>query len=327
MHRDEAIWYYRLGGSTLGPVSWGEIEEIVSDSLDAEDLLVARGGDAEWTAAHAVMQERPELQAPAIPEAAPEERIETPEAAPSGAAMEVVDESPMPPAYPEAEPVGPGMCPVFGLGQWISQAWTMVIGEAWPWIGAMLIWMVLGALTLGIAGPPLMLGLYMMALDRFRGRRLTPGDVLGGFSRFLPAWALTLIMAIPVLLLTGPLLAMLLIPMLVAGSADEMAEGIALGAAFGIYALFPIIWLLMIAVQTIFFYSWVLLADGGGVWDAVVLSWEKIKLNFWSYVGIYLVLMILSSIGSYVCYVGMLLTYPLLPCGQVAVYKYHFGNR
>jgi len=68
----------------------------------------------------------------------------------------------------------------------------------------------------------------------------------------------------------------------------------------------------------------VLVAEGVGAWDAVVGSWEKVSRQFWSYLGIYIVLTLLASIGSYACYVGLLVTWPIMPCGIVAAYRWHF---
>ena len=69
MNRDEAVWYYRLGGHTLGPVSWAEIEQLTRDTVNASELMVARGGDPGWTTAADVAAAHPELAASAAPAA------------------------------------------------------------------------------------------------------------------------------------------------------------------------------------------------------------------------------------------------------------------
>jgi hypothetical protein len=56
----------------------------------------------------------------------------------------------------------------------------------------------------------------------------------------------------------------------------------------------------------------------------VVGSWEKVRLRFWSYLGMFLLLTIIAGLGSYAFYVGLLVTYPLLPCAIVAAYRWHF---
>ncbi len=306
MNRDEAAWYYVLGGQTLGPVPWSEIEALTRDSVDAKDLLVARGGDLEWRSAAQMLAETPELAA-----------------APQEPAAPYVAPAATPPVSAVAPGVSGAFVPAHGLGQWLGQAWEMVIGEVWPWVGAVALMMLVSGVTLGIAVPPLTAGLYMMALKRFRGEPIGAGDVFDGFSRFLSSWGLNLVMMVPVVIVMAPLMILVVIPVMsMQGGGEPDRATVAL--MMSMYALIPAAQVLVLAVQTIFFYSWVLVADGYGAWESVTMSWEKIRENYWSYLGIYVVLSIIASLGSYACYVGLFVTYPLLPCAQVAAYMWHF---
>ena len=76
MDRNEAVWYYRLGEQTLGPVSWAEIDQITRDTFSGTDLLVARGGDAGWMTAADALAASPELAAATEP-AAPAQPVVT----------------------------------------------------------------------------------------------------------------------------------------------------------------------------------------------------------------------------------------------------------
>ncbi|MFP4250660.1 MAG: GYF domain-containing protein [Armatimonadota bacterium] len=310
---EDAAWYYRLGGRTLGPVSWAEIEQLTKDAIDAGDLLVARAGDEQWRSAADVIderadaadQERPEVAAEPEPEPEPARSVAAPGRAPA-------------PAGPAKE-----FTPEHGLGKWIGQAWEMVINEIWAWVGGLLLMMLVAGLTLGITGPPLTAGLYMMALKRYRGEDIRAGSVFEGFSRFGSSWGLALIMMVPMVLLMAPMMILFAIPAMQAQGGGNI-EDLALGVTVAAYVLMPAMWLLIMGVQTIFFYSWVLVAEGYRAWESVTMSWEKVGRQFWSYLGTWLVLSILASIGSYACYVGWFLTYPLLPCAQVAAYMWHF---
>jgi hypothetical protein len=313
----DADWYYRLGGRTLGPVSWAEIEQLTKDAIDGGDLLIARAGDEQWRSAAEVIDERADAADEEPPEIAAEAEPEPePEPAPSVAA-------PGPTRAPV--PAGPAkeFTPEHGLGKWIGQAWEMVINEIWAWVGGLLLMMLVAGLTLGITGPPLAAGLYMMALKRYRGDEIRAGSIFEGFGRFASSWGLALIMAIPMVLLMAPVMILFAIPAIQAQGGGNM-EDLAVGVTLAAYVLMPAMWLLIMAVQTIFFYSWVLVADGYRAWESVTMSWEKVGRQFWSYVGTWLVLSILAGIGSYACYVGWFLTYPLLPCAQVAAYMWHF---
>lgn len=316
--RDDVIWYYRLGGQSLGPVAWTAIEELTTDTIDARDLLVARGGDTTWISAAEAVATFPELAAPPPParEPAPEDAgwiVDEAQAARPAAPPPLTVHAPRP--MPSA-----GRVPEPGLGKWIGQAWEMVIEDVWPWVGAMLLMFLISGVSFGICGPPLTIGMYMMALKRFDGRTLGAGDVFDGFSRFWSAWGAHLLMLLPMLVLAIPVMAIIFGGVLATERSDEFAPFMILG----IYALYPIIYLAMLFVQTVFFYAWVLVAEGEGAWEAVVASWDKVKLQFWSYLGIYIVLTLLASIGSYACYVGLFVTWPLLPCATAAAYRWHF---
>jgi hypothetical protein len=340
MDRDRVVWYYRLGGQTLGPVPWTEIEQLTRDTTDATDLLVAQGGDEQWRSAADVLEEHPDLVEEKEPEPEPaseefESLVEGPGDAtalsvePSAAAQEVLDEAATrrdtgraaPPAA--AAVAGDGFAPEHGLGNWLNQAWTMTIDEIWPWIGAQLLMVGVAMITLGLAVPPLFAGLHMTALKRFRGEKIRSRDVFDGFGQTLEAWGLSLVMMVPAVLLLAPMMILVAVPAMQAemgASPDEIGMAIGVGAQL----LFPVLWALILGVQTIFFYSWPLVADGYGAWESVTRSWEKVRDDFWSHLGLWLILSIISSLGAYICSVGQLLTYPLLPCAQVAAYRWHF---
>ncbi|MGC9319250.1 MAG: GYF domain-containing protein [Armatimonadota bacterium] len=314
MERDEVAWYYRPGGETLGPVSWREIEAMLADTFDADTLLVARGGDEGWSTAADAMRQHPELASG--------------EPAPSAAAEEVIDEAGAEDwtlsdldQEPRAVPTG-GMTPQHGLGKWLGQAWEMVIGDIWVWVTAMLLVILVSAVTLGIAGPPLSVGLYIMSLRSFDRREIAPHDVFRGFSRFWSAWGVTLIAMVPAVLLAAPLMILIAVPVLrpLNPSAEELTPLV----LSGIYLLIAVLHLLRLAIQTIFFYSWALVAEGYGAWEAVVGSWTKVRVYFWSYLGMFVLLTIIAGLGSCAFYVGLLVTYPLLPCTVVAAYRWHF---
>lgn len=325
--RQQPIWYYRLGNQTLGPVAWTEIEQLIKDTIDADDLLVARGGDPSWTTAAKALEQFPELapEAEETPAGAPEEEPEDVEWILEGEEEREPfrAEQPVFPAAPDRTAVtaAKGRTPEPGLGKWIGHAWEMVIGEIWPWVGAMLLMIFVTAVTLGIAGPPLLAGMYMMALKRWNEETLGASDVFAGFSRFWSAWGLALLMGLAVM---GALIPFLVLTTLATVMSQSSGEDAAPFIVMALYALYPVMYLAVLGIQTAFFYSWVLVAEGEGTWEAVTRSWQKVREQFWSYLGIYLVLSILSSIGAYLCYVGIFVTWPLLPCATVAAYRWHF---
>ncbi len=301
MNREEAVWYYLLGKRTLGPVSWAEIEQITDDTVDADDLLVARGGDDEWlTASDVIEAEAEEARAVEEREAAERarekhERIRT-----------------------EISPGPDGVFPaVDGVGKWIGQAAQMVLKRIWVWIGALVLGLLTVTLTLGIAGPPLLVGLYMMALDRFRGRAVRATDVFRGFSRFLPAWGLGL--APLAVTISATILVGLILQSMGQSGVSETREALTVLVVLPMAAL-------LLGMGAVLFYAGPLIADGRGAWEAARGSWTVAGADFGLHFRAMMLLGLILMLGNIACYVGLLVSVPIALCTQVAGYMYRFRD-
>jgi len=298
---DEAVWYYLLGNRTLGPVPWGEIEALTEDTVDAAELLVARGGDADWRPAQEVLDARAEAEAPIAeppPSAGDLERLASKRSASGGWIGEA------------------------GLTRWIVQAWEMLAEDYWPWVGACLLWVVIASISLGILAGPMTIGLYMMALRRFDGERVRAGDIFAGFERFWAALGLMVLNGVATLVAASPLLA----PGVVLLQEGPEPATISLVSS-GFILLIPVAWAAMAAVQALLLFARPLVADGEGAWTAVSLSWQTVAPQFWSYLGVYLVLTLIAGFGSTLGNVGLLFTWPFLPCATIAAYRWHVRPR
>lgn len=337
MNRDDAVWYYRLGGQTLGPVSWAEIEELTRDAVEADSLLVARGGDQGWTNASEAAAAHPELAAAATPAVAPQPAAvepahpepvtsagwTTPE--PSAAAEEVLGgaavvrdtRAPVAPevrgsAYPNEMPTK------HGLGAWIGQAWEMVTRDAVAYIFGTLLAVLVTLVTLGICGPPMQAGLFAMALKSFRKQEISPGTVFEGFQYFLPSWGVLLLQGIIGGVIGAVLGGGIGAVLGGAGASQDVIAGI--GQMVGS--------IVSLCVAAAFFYAMVLVVDSNtGTIDAISASWEMTKPEFMSYVGTVFVLQLVAAAGAIACGVGVFLTAPMLPCAIVAAYMYHMRRR
>lgn len=287
--REQAIWYYQLGGQALGPVTWAEIAEVLADSADAEKLLVARGGDAGWVAASKVVAE---VEAAAEPVAEDDAATEAPE-----------------PPQP--------MTPAFGLRAWTAQAWEIVSGEMAAFFAAGVLLWVLGAFTLLICAPPIHAGMYAMALKRFRGEAVEGATVFEGFHHFGQTLLLYLLMGV-VALPVG--VAAAAAPFIAGAVRDTPAVTQWSGTAF--WLGFTVGMAVPLAVA---FYAMPLMIDRKmTALEALRASWAVTRADLLAYLGMALVLSLLAASGLLVCWFGAMATMPLLPAAQVAVYRYHF---
>jgi hypothetical protein len=343
MNREDAVWYYRLGGQTLGPVSWAEIEEVTEDAVDADRLLVAQAGDSRWVKASQAMTERPDLGEESgyptepeseqdwglVEEGGPEPQsagwVET-EPAPSAAASDVLGAAAVERDTGRPAPKEPGRRGAYpdemprrhGIGAWIGQAWEMVTGEPVAFIFGTVLAGAVTVLTLGLAGPPMQAGLFVMAVKRFQNKPISAGTVFEGFNYILPAWGVVLLQ----MLIGG-----------IAGAAIGGGIGAVLGAAGADQQTIASVgqtigYIVNILVAAALFYAMVLVVNSGvGPLDAIGGSWEMTKDSYASYVGMTVLLQLVASAGALACGVGVLLTAPMLPCAVVAAYMYHARKR
>jgi hypothetical protein len=213
-------------------------------------------------------------------------------------------------------PYAPTPTAISGLSAWITRGWETVSTDAGAFILAALIVMGLSILTVGICGPPLSAGLYIMALRKHDGHAVSAGDVMEGFKFFGATWGLALIILIPVMLVMG-----LVFGIAFAASGKDMEQvlpflqmGLQLPAsAVGYF------------IGTALLFAIPMIVDlGYGPVQAIEESWAAVKPQFWSYLGAYIILALISSAGMMACGVGMLFTYPLSVACIIAVYRSRF---
>lgn len=294
---EESRWYYKLGSRALGPVSWAEIEELLADSFEAEDLLIARVGEDAWRPAKDVID--------AVEEEEEEDAGEV-------VAPEVAEEPPPDP-----------LTPVHGLKPWLSQAWEIFAERPADYIGGSIAVAVLGSLSFVVCFPPVHAGFYAMALRRFRGEAPHPHSVMEGFSHFasvLGLYVLVILIALPFGLV------------LLVGAAGVI---IALPDDAEFYVVLPTVTLLVWLIVSLAialpgaaaFFSVPLIIDRKlGAIEALKQSWAVTQRNYLSYLGMTVVLLLVSGLGLFICWIGVLLTMPLLPLAQVCAYCHHFSG-
>lgn len=187
------------------------------------------------------------------------------------------------------------------LGEWLSEGWALIKDDIVTFAVATLVAGLVGTVSLGICGPALFAGLFMMMFAKMRGEPVAIGDVFKGFQKFGPAILLIIIVVIA----TGVASVVLnLIP--IVGQIASMVLGFVVGAAI--------------------FYSMPMVAatDVSAV-DSIKLSWEKVQPNLVMYCVTYFVYSLISSLGSIACIVGIFVTQPLTMAAMAIAYRENFG--
>jgi hypothetical protein len=279
-----------LGGKALGPVAWSEIEELLEDTFDAEDLLVARAGDEGWRPAAEVIEEFEEEE--------PDDESDE-------------DEAPEP------------LEPEEGLGAWLGQAWTIVSERLSRFVSAGILLICISAFSLLICFPALHAGLYLMALKRFRGEKVNAGDITRGFHHFGRAFGLYV--TIFIIGLAGGFITLvgMVIVMIATGAS---ADADALGTVSAWFFWLAVSIAMAVPAAAAFFAVPLILDRDIGVVEALRQSWAVTRRAYLSYLGMTVVLSLLSALGGVLCWVGVVITLPLLPAAQVCAYMHYFPD-
>ncbi len=182
------------------------------------------------------------------------------------------------------------------LGDWISEGVNMIKDQLWSWVLVMLLYFIIYIVAystcFGMFLVPgiLMFGTDIIALKQIRGGRVEIGDMFSGFGLILPALGFACIIfliAIPSMLFLGlPLL--FIIPL----------------------------WM---------FVPHLIIDRKMGLIDAMKASQNVVMQDYWWFLLMNFVIRFLAGMGAYACYVGLLVTYPLISTALAAAYRDCFG--
>lgn len=220
------------------------------------------------------------------------------------------------PPTPAAQPLRTG------LSAWVTRGWEIVSTDVGPFIGATVLVMLLSIVTLGICGPPLTAGLYLMALRKHDGHAVAANDVMGGFKYFGATWGLALLVGLPVMILMGAIFGLVFV--MVRGDFDNLEHIMPMlqfaiqvpANAIGIFA------------GTILLFAIPLIVDREyGSVQALQESWAAVKPQFWSYFGTYFIIQMINGAGGMLCGIGALFTYPLSIACIIACYRSAFPRK
>lgn len=303
------------------PAAWQQAEEASAPVVPAAvppampPSMAPASAPAQPPGVAPVTPEQPAYAPPTVPEAKPAEpaytpptAISTPPAYPPSAQPGFGGVAQPPPLYtPAAAP------PAYGIGAWFQRGWAMFSSDAGTIIGALLVTILLGAITVGICMPALMVGLNRLLLKKHDGQPIAVGDVFEGFRYFWSALGLALIMGI------------LIAPLQIAGMGGHQHPehvSTAMLALNGVSTIWT--WL----VSTFFLFAMPFIADDrGGAIDAISASFNAAKSDFGIYLAMVILTGIVAGLGALACFVGMFATVPWSQATLISVYRSRFPAR
>jgi hypothetical protein len=214
----------------------------------------------------------------------------------------------------------------------LKAGWNLVRDEYWLFVGMCAVGMIIGsAVPLGILMGPMMCGLYLAFFRKRRGLPIEFGTLFKGFDYFGQSVVAALLHIIPItVVIVGCYIFLyvgMLATMIAASQAGEEAAPVAmLSFVFIMLLFYAIIMLLVIVISVGFTFAYPLIVDRGipGL-DAVKLSFRAAFANFWRLLGMSLLGALLGMGGVLLCYIGIVLVFPITLSAVAVAYEQVFG--
>lgn len=158
---------------------------------------------------------------------------------------------------------------------------------------------IIAMVSFGILAGPMYAGIVYVTLGLLDRKQPAPviGDLFKGFTWFVPS--LIFFILLFVVIFFGQII-LAFVPLI--GGLLSMAVAIGVPTLV-MFALFYIVERNMEVIP------------------AIQASVELVKKNFWIFLGLYIVAAVISSLGVIACFIGAVLTAPMMPCMLAVAYR------
>lgn len=190
------------------------------------------------------------------------------------------------------------------FGEWLERGFTLYKEQIGVLILPSILVMVISALSLGILAGPMAAGLILITLRLKDKTEPKPeaGDVFKGFDFFVNA--LIFAIAFFVVAFVGSTI-LGVVPVI--------------GGLMGAFFAYSLAALLMFAL-------FLIVDKKMDFWPACQASIDKVKTNFWPFLGFAVVASVISSLGVIACGIGVVVTMPFYFCAVAVAYRDVFGD-
>jgi len=251
---------------------------------------------------------------------------------------------PLPPATPAMAPAAPPSIGDYSIaiGDWFNAGWEFfkrdlgfTLGAFWV---AILVSMVasfipcVGGVVSLFVQPPLLAGMWMVLIARYRGQPARIGDIFDGFKLFfINSVVANLLIALFVVLacIPGAIGLVLGIGAAVTGAQGQglshlTAAGVLTIAVAVVVMIVPVLYL-----TVSYLFALPLVAERRlGFWEAMETSRKVVGKHWWGWLGFVILVWLLGALlGALACGVGLIFTLPLASAVFVAAYDDVFGAR
>lgn len=190
------------------------------------------------------------------------------------------------------------------FGEWFEKGFDLYKSNLSILILASLIVVILSGVTFGILAGPMLAGLLLITLGLFDKKEPKPevGSLFKGFDYFLNSFLFVVVWGVALFVAS---IILSLVP--------------CIGQLASLFAVF--------ATQAFLMFGLFLIVERQmAFWPATVESVNKVKTNFWPFLGFSIVAGIIGSIGAIACGIGVAITLPIQACILTTAYRGVFGS-
>ena len=190
------------------------------------------------------------------------------------------------------------------FGEWIEKGFNLYKENFVTLVLASLIAVVLSSVTVGVLAGPMFAGMLLITfglLDK-KGPKPEVGMLFKGFGYFLNSFLFVIVWGIALFVVS-----------IVVGLVPCIGQIASLFVVFVAHAL-------------LMFGLFLIVDRDREFWPASMESFNKVKPNFWPFLGFSIISNIIGSIGAIACGIGIVFTLPIQACILTVAYRDVFGG-
>ena len=185
------------------------------------------------------------------------------------------------------------------FGEWMEKGFNLYKENIATLILASAVAILLSAATVGILAGPMLAGVFLITLGFFDKTDPKPetGSLFKGFNYFLNSFLFVIVWGAAIIL---ALFILSFLP--------------CIGQLASVFVAY--------AAQAFLMFGLLLIVDKHmEFWAASMESFNKVKTNFWPFLGFSVVTSIIGSIGAIACGIGVVVTAPIQACILTVAYR------